>query len=323
MKQPFSIVNYSFSGFDEIESVVKAWNVKICKLNKTDYKGSLLQIFNDNVIISNVNFGNTLKIEGTPPKKYRSFGIPKINCPPFYWRNKNLTDKTIQIYQPGSELFMINKFQMGAIDVAVSEEYLYKLCKELKCDSVLDIINKNETIECALSSLRKLQYKLAAITETIKKLETSKYISLLNEINFKIPILLITTLATANPVQKIDEPFIKTRGFRKALDVIMQSPTDYHNLSDLCKTAGVSARTLQYVFKERLGVTPFSFIKFYKLNHIYEILKKKAGTALFVSDVANEYGFWHMGQFAKDYKKIFGELPSDTVRKSIYQTTQF
>jgi len=92
MKQPFSIVNYSFSGFDEIESVVKAWNVKICKLNKTDYKGSLLQIFNDNVIISNVNFGNTLKIEGAPPKKYRSFGIPKINCLTFYWRNKNLTD---------------------------------------------------------------------------------------------------------------------------------------------------------------------------------------------------------------------------------------
>ena len=104
---------------------------------------------------------------------YRSFGIPKINCPPFYWRNKNLTDKTIQIYQPASELFMINKFQMGAIDVAVSEDYFYKLCKELRYDSVIDIINKNESIECELRLLRKLQNKLAVITETIKKIRNN------------------------------------------------------------------------------------------------------------------------------------------------------
>jgi len=313
MKQPFSIVNYSFSGFDEIEMVVKAWDLKICKLNKTDYKGSLLQIFNDNVIISNVDFGNTLKIEGTPPKKYRSFGIPKINCPPFYWRNKNLTDKTIQIYQPGSELFMINKFQMGAIDVAVSEEYFYQLCKELKYDCVLDIIDKNESIECELRLLRKLQNKLAVITETIKKIEPSKYILLLNEINIEIPILLIKTLATTNPTHKLDEPFIKTRGFKKALDAILQFSTDYHSLSDLCHTAGVSARTLQYVFKEKLGVTPIAFIKSYKLKNIYNILKNKSGNIVFVSDVSNEYGFCHMGQFAKDYREMFGELPSNTL----------
>lgn len=315
MNQSFSIVNSYFSSFDEIEMAVKAWDLKICKLNKKDYKGSLFQIFNDNVIISDVNFGKTLKIEGTPPKKYRSFGIPKVNCPPFYWRNKNLTDKTIQIYQPGSELFMINKFQMGAIDVAVSEDYFYKLCKKLKYDSVLDIINNNESIECELSLLRNLQNQLAVFSKKIKKLEPSNNILLLNEMNVEIPILLIKTLATANPVYKMEESFIKTRGFKKALDAILHSPTDYHSLSDLCHIAGVSARTLQYIFKEKLGVTPNAFVKSYKLNHIYNILKNKTGTNVFVSDIANQYGFWHMGQFAKDYKEMFGELPSDTLRK--------
>jgi len=31
-----------------------------------------------------------------------------------------------------------------------------------------------------------------------------------------------------------------------------------------------------------------------------------------ITDVANSWGYWHMGQFAADYRKHFGELPSVT-----------
>ncbi len=31
-----------------------------------------------------------------------------------------------------------------------------------------------------------------------------------------------------------------------------------------------------------------------------------------VTDIANYWGFWHMGQFAADYRRHFGEAPSDT-----------
>ena len=35
-----------------------------------------------------------------------------------------------------------------------------------------------------------------------------------------------------------------------------------------------------------------------------------------VADVANEWGFWHMGGFAADYRKLFGELPSTTLNRA-------
>jgi len=35
-----------------------------------------------------------------------------------------------------------------------------------------------------------------------------------------------------------------------------------------------------------------------------------------VTDVANSWGFWHMGQFAADFRRQFGELPSETVRRT-------
>ena len=35
-----------------------------------------------------------------------------------------------------------------------------------------------------------------------------------------------------------------------------------------------------------------------------------------VSEIARQHGFWHMGQFSADYKKIFTELPSKTLKAS-------
>ena len=38
-----------------------------------------------------------------------------------------------------------------------------------------------------------------------------------------------------------------------------------------------------------------------------------------IADAANRWGFWHMGQFTADYRELFGELPSKTLRNS-YET---
>jgi AraC family ethanolamine operon transcriptional activator len=38
-----------------------------------------------------------------------------------------------------------------------------------------------------------------------------------------------------------------------------------------------------------------------------------SGASSRIADVANRWGFWHMGQFAADYRRQFGELPSETV----------
>ena len=68
-------------------------------------------------------------------------------------------------------------------------------------------------------------------------------------------------------------------------------------------------------FKEKFEISPTSFIKFYKLNCIYNTLKIKTTNNIFVSNIPKQWGFLHTGQFAKDYKKMFGELPSTSLSK--------
>nr|WP_237707167.1 hypothetical protein [Pseudoalteromonas sp. BSi20652] len=35
--------------------------------------------------------------------------------------------------------------------------------------------------------------------------------------------------------------------------------------------------------------------------------------------MAANWGFWHAGQFAKDYTQLFGENPSQTVKNNSFQ----
>ncbi len=64
-------------------------------------------------------------------------------------------------------------------------------------------------------------------------------------------------------------------------------------------------------------MTPKSYLQSLRLNDAYKILLQSYPETTKVTDVALSQGYWHMSQFAADYHRQFGELPSATL-KSIY-----
>lgn len=86
------------------------------------------------------------------------------------------------------------------------------------------------------------------------------------------------------------------------------------SVADLCGALGVSRRTLQYCFQEVLGVSPVQFLRAVRLNGVRRELRH-TGPDDRVADVAARWGFWHPSQFAADYRTMFGERPSETMRR--------
>ena len=78
----------------------------------------------------------------------------------------------------------------------------------------------------------------------------------------------------------------------------------------------MSARTLEYAFQETFGMAPKPWLMKRSLNRVRSELRRARGTETTVADIANDWGFWHMGQFAADYRKMFGKLPSQTLAGS-------
>ena len=82
-------------------------------------------------------------------------------------------------------------------------------------------------------------------------------------------------------------------------------------LLELCRHTHVSPRTLQNCFQAVLGESPASYMKMLRLNGSRHDLKRLDENVL-ISDIAANWGFWHLSQFASDYRRMFGELPSAT-----------
>jgi len=84
-------------------------------------------------------------------------------------------------------------------------------------------------------------------------------------------------------------------------------------VGEISAAIGANERTLRRAFLDRFGVPPKSYLTMVRLHGARRDLRRRApGTA--VIDVANRWGFWHMGDFARNYRRVFGELPSETTK---------
>ena len=87
-------------------------------------------------------------------------------------------------------------------------------------------------------------------------------------------------------------------------------------VADLCIELGVSRRTLQYSFQDVLDLNPVKFLRAIRLNAVRRALKaadQRSGAT--VADIAARWGFWHLSHFSAEYKAMFGELPSETLKR--------
>jgi AraC family ethanolamine operon transcriptional activator len=99
----------------------------------------------------------------------------------------------------------------------------------------------------------------------------------------------------------------------RTIEYINSDLTVSRSIPELSRVANVDERTLRNMFNEHFSLSPQKFLKSYRLNKVRSTLLKSNDLNTKVADIANQYGFWHMGQFAADYRMLFGELPSRTL----------
>ncbi|QDU30623.1 transcriptional regulator EutR [Anatilimnocola aggregata] len=106
-----------------------------------------------------------------------------------------------------------------------------------------------------------------------------------------------------------------SRVVRIAEDFVLSQTAERLHVTDLCEAAGVSERTLQYAFKELMGMTPVAYLTRLRLHQVRKSLRAATHGTTTVTAEALGWGFWHFGDFSRAYKECFGELPSETLRR--------
>lgn len=129
---------------------------------------------------------------------------------------------------------------------------------------------------------------------------------------------LVTTLLLCQPSNYREmllrpAPTIRSHYVKRVEEYIDSHADQPITIIDLASYAGVSTRALYKGFRNLRNTTPMTYLKEVRLNRVRDDLLR-AGQNERVTTIAIKWGFTHLSNFTADYKRKFGELPSDTLK---------
>lgn len=102
---------------------------------------------------------------------------------------------------------------------------------------------------------------------------------------------------------------------RRATDYIKDNIRSNISLQEVARQVGVTPRTLQNGFNHFLNQTPSQYIQSLRLNLIHRDLQQANPQETSVTQILLNQGINDAGRFAQLYKRRFGELPSETLKR--------
>ena len=129
--------------------------------------------------------------------------------------------------------------------------------------------------------------------------------------------LTIAALTSGQELARIGPAWRRRRAVHRVLELLDAAESPLPTIPELCGVAGVSQRTLEYGFLDLLGVTPVRYLNLLRLNRARRALRKATRGHQTVTEIALRLGFSNPSRFAHDYRRLFGEPPSSTLRASL------
>src|SRR5258708_1988964 len=88
-------------------------------------------------------------------------------------------------------------------------------------------------------------------------------------------------------------------------------------LPEICAAIGVAERTLRASCEEHLGIGPIRYLTLRRMHLVRRALLRPDPSKATVTRIVTDHGFWELGRFSVAYRTLFGESPSETLRRSV------
>jgi AraC-like DNA-binding protein len=108
---------------------------------------------------------------------------------------------------------------------------------------------------------------------------------------------------------------------KRAIDLMHSHPETPWCTAELARATGVSARALQRAFERSGQPSPMMYLRRLRLYRVHAELAANSPDLVTVTTVASRWGFVHLGRFAGQYRQLFGETPSETLRAPSHRSS--
>lgn len=216
----------------------------------------------------------------------------------------------------GGEFELATRGPFDIVAVGVDRDFLERYSQRVDGIRFVDALQRNDVVEGSAEANATLRELLLATLSTARENPRLPQREPLRRVLLhSLCDALMARLGDPSPALGSVETTAATRQrvVREARRYMNQHADEPINVPDLCQAIHVSRRTLQYSFQDVLRMSPVTYLRALRLNGVRRDLKRGGDEP--VADRAARWGFWHLSRFAADYRHLFGELPSETLRQ--------
>ncbi|MEH6583492.1 MAG: helix-turn-helix domain-containing protein [Halioglobus sp.] len=300
---------------DELPAMQIGWQIDFTQLGPAKQKSSvnLLQTTNLDVCHFQFNAPFDQRLHAQPG--YYSFGLPDPDVTGTSVLERVVTPGTIIVFPHNDEAYGASPAGFTGYGIHIRAKYLEAIAEIVFKKPLRSMIRATGVYALTEIEFNLLRWELGKWWR-LSATATTENASPLVHREEALVIAVLNGLRHSNEIGK--SQYRKSdRALRLVLDYVNAVPTQDISAVELCTIADCSQRWLEQCFKKRFGVTPKSYVKYLRLARLRrDLLHSSHPKNQTVSGIASHYGFWHMGQLAADYRKLYGELPSVTMKRS-------
>jgi AraC-like DNA-binding protein len=303
-------------------AAIRSASLEPCQLSSSSLASRIARVSCPNVCLDFVDLGPAMLFKGVMPADCYSL-IFVTECPTA-GRSFNFSyehqDGYMGFFPPGGQVdaFTPPGYANATLTIPSTE---FHLAIERGYPEISgNLLKHGAGMRIGPSEQSHLRALLSAVTEGIQD-STGPLTSLLarRELETQLLDAFISALRSgANHL--VAKPNLRMTGrlkhLRQARDFIKETAPDSINSEDLRNALGMSPRGVEVLFRSSFGITPNAFIRCQRLHGARRELLAASATPGKVSEVALRWGFWHMGHFSANYRSLFGESPTHTVRRA-------
>jgi len=126
---------------------------------------------------------------------------------------------------------------------------------------------------------------------------------------------LVKCLAEGHPLEQSVGGRRHGTAFNRFVEFLRANPDRPIFLAEICAAIGVAERTLRASCEEQLGMGPIRYLTLRRMHLARRALQHADPLESTVTRVATDHGFWELGRFSVAYRALFGESPSETLRR--------
>jgi len=297
-----------FPDYDAFAEAIAGWCIEFRQVDAGDSPTELMQIAAPGVLLSRARFERAYDQQGESPVGMRTVALLEQGVEDVTWCGRPFGETGLAVFPDADGFEASSRPGFGVWTLSIADDLLARRGEEVGRPDLVEGLMRTGVRSADPLKLARLR---TALTTVARRLSCREAVDALIR---GLPERVLEILASADAAPAAPSQRLRDRAFERARAYALDRAVDGATVTGMREASGASWRTLDYAFRERLGVTPQGFLKAIRLDALRKALLAADSSARIV-DVATEHGFWHMGQLAADYRAQFGELPSSTLTR--------